>query len=70
MKIAIEMINEHYDNLNPEKSHWMKSCPECSRNARYPVFKLYPEAFGASVARGDHHAGAQSWCLECRTKGK
>lgn len=64
MIIAIDTGNITY--FNPDKSHWLKSCPQCSRYAGHPVFKPYPDAFGESQARGDHHKGAQSWCLECR----
>jgi len=48
------------------KSHYLKSCPNCSQREGYLVFKPYPEAFGESKKRSK--GGAQSWCQECRTK--
>lgn len=48
-------------------SHWLKSCPECSRRIGALVFKPYPDAFGQSVKReNQEHRGAQPWCFECR----
>ncbi len=57
------------------KSHWLKSCPECSRKAGQVVYKKYPEDFGESEAESRQtqtHRGSQSWCSECRStkKGK
>lgn len=64
MKIAIDF--EHTVDLNPNYSHWLKSCPRCSKKAGMVVFKLYPADFGESEARGPGKAGAQSHCLKCR----
>lgn len=65
MKIAIDVETQH---LNPKVSHWLKSCPRCSERAGIPVFKLYPDDFGESEARGPGKAGAQSHCLKCRSE--
>lgn len=48
------------------KSHWLKTCPSCSRRAGYLVWLPYPEAFGVSTKRA--RSGAQSHCTRCRTR--
>lgn len=51
------------------KSHWKKSCPECSRKTGVVVYKDYPEAFGQSEKRITRD-NAQSWCVACRKEGR
>jgi hypothetical protein len=66
MRIVIEI--ESTKELNPNRSHWLKSCPQCSGRIGLPVFKLYPDDFGESQARGPGKSGAQSYCLMCRSE--
>jgi hypothetical protein len=54
--------------MDLNKSHWQKSCPNCSRKVGTVVFKPYPEAFGQSEKREHTRDNAQSWCTECRAE--
>ncbi len=60
------------DRTELNKSHWMKTCPNCSAIAKVRVFKVWPDEFGTSDERvGETQkqvTGTQSWCIECRAK--
>jgi hypothetical protein len=70
-RLQMKLWDDGPELFDLTKSHWMKSCPECSRKAGRVVFLPYPEAFGESEKREtQQHKGAQSWCTKCRHRGR
>ncbi len=45
-------------------SHWLKTCPVCSRRCGHKVWLPYPDAFG--VRKVDGKLIPQSHCRQCR----